>query len=385
MDASQTIIMKNIESYIKEKHKDENYDDFELKINQIDGMTNKNYQITYYNKNDKNKKYEVLYRKYGDILDLCEHDKEIYIINYLSNKKEGPNILYSSSDYRIEEFVKESKQIPLELRYDKTILEKIINILSNYPSISNIYKYSLNPELKLELYYNNNENNNEKNYVFPTLLNICDKLFNKAKEKYEVFTTKFGEFFSKNELKDNIKTMKEKFDFYMNDYKNKFLSLFPKKGFFILCHNDCHRWNFLYKEIDKKLIIIDHEYSCYALPGLDLCNYFNENSFYFYENGNYEFKKEEINIEVYFEEYQKYIKQFIKLNENWINKEENKEFVDLIKSKEYYLNLHSITNVFWFLFCIINLDFDDDIINKTSHYFEYGYDRLTYAELVKKK
>jgi hypothetical protein len=52
MDASQTIIMKNIESYIKEKHKDENYDDFELKINQIDGMTNKNYQIIYYNKND---------------------------------------------------------------------------------------------------------------------------------------------------------------------------------------------------------------------------------------------------------------------------------------------------------------------------------------------
>ena len=385
MDASQTIIMKNIESYIKEKHKDENYDDFELKINQIDGMTNKNYQIIYYNKNDINKKYEVLYRKYGDILDLCEHDKEIYIINYLSNKKEGPTILYSSSDYRIEEFVKESKQIPLELRYDKTILEKIINILSNYPSISNIYKYSLNPELKLELYYNTNKNNNEKNYVFPTMLDICEKLYIKAKEKYEIFNTKFGEFFSKNELKDNIKTMKEKFDFYMNDYKNKFLSLFPKKGFFILCHNDCHRWNFLYKEIDKKLIIIDHEYSCYALPGLDLCNYFNENSFYFYENGNYEFKKEEINIEFYFEEYQKYIKQFIELNKNWINKEENKEFVDLIKSKEYYLNLHSITNVFWFLFCIINLDFDDDIINKTSHYFEYGYDRLTYAELVKKK
>ena len=94
---------------------------------------------------------------------------------------------------------------------------------------------------------------------------------------------KYDEYFSKNGLGiEKIKKMKEKFDFYMNDYKNIFLSLFPKKGFFILCHNDCHRWNFLYKNSDKKLIIIDHEYSCYSLPGLDLCNYFNENSFYFY-------------------------------------------------------------------------------------------------------
>ena len=387
MENSQKIILQNIELYIKQKHKNENITDFEIKINQIDGMTNKNYQIIYYNKNDPNNKNEILYRKYGDILDLCEHDKEIYIINYLSNKKEGPNILFTSSNYRIEEFVKNSQQIPLELRYDKNILEQIINILSNYPFISNVYKYFLNPELKinLELYYNNNENKSEKNYIFPTLIDIYEKLFIKAKEKYEIFNTKYDEYFSKNGLGiEKIKKMKEKFDFYMNDYKNRFLSLFPKKGFFILCHNDCHRWNFLYKNSDKKLIIIDHEYSCYSLPGLDLCNYFNENSFYFYENGNYEFKREEVNTEFYFEEYQKYITTFIELNKNWINKEENKEFVDLIKTKEYYLNLHSITNVFWFLFCVINLDFDNDIIKKTDHYFEYGYDRLSYAELVKK-
>ena len=166
MDNSQKIILQNIESYIKQKHKNENITNFEIKINQIDGMTNKNYQIIYYNKNDPNNKNEILYRKYGDILDLCEHDKEIYIINYLSNKKEGPNILFTSSNYRIEEFVKDSQQIPLELRYDKNILEQIINILSNYPFISNVYKYFLNPELKinLELYYNNNENKSEKNY-----------------------------------------------------------------------------------------------------------------------------------------------------------------------------------------------------------------------------
>ena len=179
--------------------------------------------------------------------------------------------------------------------------------------------------------------------------------------------------------------MKSKFDLYMNDYKNIFLSLFPKKGFFVLCHNDCHRWNFLFKDLDTKLMIIDHEYACLGLPGLDLCNYFNENSFYFYENGNYEFKKEEINFEFYFEQYQKYCELFSELNKNWINNEETKEFMNIIKSKEYYLNLHSITNVFWFLFCVINLNFEDEFKKKCSHYFEYGYDRLYYSELVKKK
>ena len=135
----------------------------------------------------------------------------------------------------------------------------------------------------------------------------------------------------------------------------------------------------------KKLIIIDHEYACLGLPGLDLCNYFNENSFYFYDNGNYEFKKEEIDFNYYYEQYQKYCHSFIELNKIWLDKEENKEFLNLIQTKDYYLSLHSITNIFWFLFCVINLDFEGDIIKKSEHYFEYGYDRLCYSELAQKK
>ena len=384
MELSQNELEENIKMYIKEKHPKQNSNDFIIKKNEIDGMTNKNYQIIYYDKNDSNKIYEVLYRKYGDILDLADHDKEIYIIKYLANKKEGPNVLYTSPNYRIVEYIKDSNIIPLELRYHKKVLNDIINILCNYPLISNIYKYSLNPEIKIELYHNNiNKEGNTQ--IFPSILNVYEKLLVKAKEKYEIFNSKFNEYFSKNDLNNNIKEMKSKFDLYMNDYKNIFLSLFPKKGFFVLCHNDCHRWNFLFKDLDTKLMIIDHEYACLGLPGLDLCNYFNENSFYFYENGNYEFKKEEINFEFYFEQYQKYCELFSELNKNWINNEETKEFMNIIKSKGYYLNLHSITNVFWFLFCVINLNFEDEFEKKCSHYFEYGYDRLYYSELVKKR
>jgi len=384
MEPLKKDLQESIELYLKEKYPNKNYEDFIIKANEIDGMTNKNYQIIYYDKNDPKKIYEILYRKYGNILDLADHDKEIFIINYLSNKKEGPSVLYACPNYRIIEYVKDSNIIPLELRYDKKILNDIINILCNYPFISNIYKYSLTPELKMELYYNNHKDNNNT-HKFLSLLDISDRLLIKAKGKYELFNKKFNEYFSKNALDDNTKTMKEKYDLYMNNYKEKLISLFPKNGFFILCHNDCHRWNFLFKNLETKLLIIDHEYACLSIPGLDLCNYFNENSFYFYENGNYEFKKEEIDLEFYYEQYQKYCELFFELNKNWAKKEENKEIINEIKSKEYYCNLHSITNVFWFLFCVINLNFEDEFVQKSSHYFQYGFDRLFYSELVKKK
>ena len=384
METLKKDLQESIELYLKEKYPNKNYEDFIIKENEIDGMTNKNYQIIYYDKNDPKKIYEILYRKYGNILDLADHDKEIFIINYLSNKKEGPSVLYACPNYRIIEYVKDSSIIPLELRYDKKVLNDIINILCNYPFISNIYKYSLTPELNMELYYNNQKDNNNT-HKFLSLLDISDRLLIKAKGKYKLFNKKFNEYFSKNALDDNTKAMKEKYDLYMNNYKEKLISLFPKKGFFILCHNDCHRWNFLFKNLETKLLIIDHEYACLSVPGLDLCNYFNENSFYFYENGNYEFKKEEINLEFYYEQYQKYCELFFELNKNWAKKEENKEIINAIKSKEYYFNLHSITNVFWFLFCVINLNFEEEFVQKSSHYFQYGFDRLFYSELVKKK
>ena len=127
----------------------------------------------------------------------------------------------------------------------------------------------------------------------------------KAKEKYDIFNLKFKEYFSNNIIKDNIKNIKNKYDYYMNDHKKIFMELFPKNGFFVLCHNDCQRWNFLFTNIDTKLMIIDHEYSCLCLPGLDLSNYMNENSYYFYEDGKYECKTDEINFGFYYDQYLK--------------------------------------------------------------------------------
>jgi thiamine kinase-like enzyme len=303
-------------------------------------------------------------------------------MEYFAKKNEGPKILFNSKNYRIVEYIKNSSIIPLELRYNEKILKEINNILADYSLISNIYKYAISSDLKIESFtkYNNSEKK-----VFPSIFDVYEKMLEKAKEKYNIFCSKFNEYFSKNEMDEKIKKMKEKYDYYINDHKKIFMSLFPKKGFFVSCHNDCQRWNFLFKDINSKIMIIDHEYACLCLPGLDLCNYMNENSYYFYDDGRYECKKSEIDFDFYYAQYLKYYEEFIKANNEWITKEENKEFMELIKTKNYYLNLHSITNLFWSLFNFINLDFESEIIKKCDHSFEYGYDRFCYSELAQQK
>lgn len=372
-------IIKDIKEYIKEKHNIKE-EDISIKIDQCDGMTNKNYHVTFYDTKNPDKKYEILFRKYGKVLDSSDHDGELFIMDYFANNNEGPKVFYKSANFRIVEYIQNSSIIPLELRYNNKILKEIITILAKYSNITKPSKYSISSDLNITF-----DSDKSSEIKFPTIFNLYEKMFTKAKENYSTFSTKYNEYISKNEVDENIKNMKNKFDHYLNDYKNIFISLFPKKGYFILCHNDCQRWNFLYRNQETNLMIIDHEYASMCLPGLDLCNYMDENSYYFYEDGRYECKKNEIDFDFYYEQYLKYLDEFIKLNSDWINKDENKDFLELIKSKNYYLNLHSITNVFWFLFCVINLDFENEIVKKTDHYLEYGYDRLCYSELAQSK
>jgi thiamine kinase-like enzyme len=355
-----------------------------VKTIQIDGMTNKNYHIIFYDIKNPDKKFDLLFRKYGEVLDSTDHEPELNIMEFLSSKNEGPKVLYSSENYRIVEYINNSSIIPLELRYDKKILNEVSIILGKYSLISNILKYTISSDLQFEYEYSTDKDNKEEKYIFPTIFDIYEKMLIKAKEKYNIFNKKFNDHFNKNELTENIKNMKNKFDNYMNNHRKIFMSLFPKKGLFVLCHNDCQRWNFLFRNNETNLMIIDHEYASMCLPGLDLCNYMNENSYYFYDDGKYECKKDEINFGFYYEQYLKYYDEFINLNKDRINVEENKEFLDAIKTKKYYINLHSINNIFWFLFCVINLDFENEFIKKTDHYFQYGYDRISYSELAQR-
>jgi thiamine kinase-like enzyme len=74
----------------------------------------------------------------------------------------------------------------------------------------------------------------------------------------------------KSKEKYNIFNKIIKFDNYLNNHGKIFMLLFPKNGLFILCHNDCQRWNFLFTNIKSNIIIIGQENSSMCPPRLDL-------------------------------------------------------------------------------------------------------------------
>lgn len=381
-DEVKTEIITQIKNYLSNSKKID-ATNFDVKINQIDGMTNKNFHVIVQNPVDPTQNFNFLYRIYGSVLENIGHETELIIMNYFLSKNLGAEVLVSKENFRIEKYLCNTMQIPLERRYNSDILENIYKILSEYPLISNIYKYNISNDNCLKL-FNISENLENKNNFEVTIFDYAKKLLVVALKNFEVFKKKFVEYFKVNEKNEYEEEKLKKFENYLNNYKKIFYDLFPKNGVLVLSHNDCHRWNFLVNDIEKKLFIIDHEYAAFNLPGFDLCNYMNENSFYFDEQGNYKFKEEEIDVDFYYESYLKFCKHFIEKNSDWCNKSEVKEFLELMQSKKYYCKLHTITNVFWFLFCVINLDFENEFSNnKDNHYFQYGYDRLIYAEKMR--
>ena len=95
-------VKQEVKKYIKEKF-NINEEDISIKLELIDGMTNKNYHITFFDSKKPEIINEILFRKYGKVLDSSEHDKEIYIMKYFAKKNEGPKILLKSNNYRIVE------------------------------------------------------------------------------------------------------------------------------------------------------------------------------------------------------------------------------------------------------------------------------------------
>ena len=206
-------------------------------------------------------------------------------------------------------------------------------------------------------------------------------MYNKALNNFKIFS---DEFIKKIPRESNKKLYLdfEKLDYYMRNYRNIFLEVFPKNGYMVLCHNDIHRLNLIIRENDKKVFLLDHEYACLNLIGNDFANYMNE-SCYIYEK-EYQFTKENIDFEKYYNLYKLYIKEFINTYKFMNNIEEYKFFLNEIQTKKYYLKLHCVINLFWFLYCIIYLDFEKWNKDKENFfYFIHGIHRIYYFECAK--
>ncbi len=377
-------IKSKIKSFIINSYNiEEKY--FEISLKNLGGLSNKNFIVTITNKTTKEIIDQILYRKFGEISDVVERDLETMIINQLSEIGIAPKIyeIDPNSNFRIEQYLSNTSPIKKIEEFDNHIINQIIHILNNFSLIANVYKYEiLNNKIVHNPIFQNDEEDKKIKKISTDMFNKCmNEMYNKALKNFKIFSEEFIKTIPRENNKELYLDF-EKFDYYMKNYHNIFLDIFPKNGFMILCHNDIHRLNLIIRQNDKKIFLLDYEYACLNLIGNDFANYMNE-SCYIYEN-NYQFTKEKIDFEKYYNLYKLYINEFINTHKFMNNIEECKLFLNEIQTKKYYLKLHCVINLFWFLYCVIYLDFEElNKDKKNFFYFIHGIHRMYHFERAK--
>jgi thiamine kinase-like enzyme len=377
-------IKSKIKSFIINSYNiEEKY--FEISLKNLGGLSNKNFIVTITNKTTKEIIDQILYRKFGEISDVVERDLETMIINQLSEIGIAPKIyeIDPNGNFRIEQYLSNTSPIKKIEEFDNHIINQIIHILNNFSLIANVYKYEiLNNKIVHNPIFQNDEEDKKIKKISTDMFNKCmNEMYNKALKNFKIFSEEFIKTIPRENNKELYLDF-EKFDYYMKNYHNIFLDIFPKNGYMILCHNDIHRLNLIIRQNDKKIFLLDYEYACLNLIGNDFANYMNE-SCYIYEN-NYQFTKEKIDFEKYYNLYKLYINEFINTHKFMNNIEECKLFLNEIQTKKYYLKLHCVINLFWFLYCVIYLDFEElNKDKKNFFYFIHGIHRMYHFESAK--
>jgi thiamine kinase-like enzyme len=377
-------IKSKIKSFIINSYNiEEKY--FEISLKNLGGLSNKNFIVTITNKTTKEIIDQILYRKFGEISDVVERDLETMIINQLSKIGIAPKIyeIDPNGNFRIEQYLSNTSPIKKIEEFDNHIINQIIHILNNFSLIANVYKYEiLNNKIVHNPIFQNDEEDKKIKKISTDMFNKCmNEMYNKALKNFKMFSEEFIKTIPRENNKELYLDF-EKFDYYMKNYHNIFLDIFPKNGYMILCHNDIHRLNLIIRQNDKKIFLLDYEYACLNLIGNDFANYMNE-SCYIYEN-NYQFTKEKIDFEKYYNLYKLYINEFINTHKFMNNIEECKLFLNEIQTKKYYLKLHCVINLFWFLYCVIYLDFEElNKDKKNFFYFIHGIHRMYHFESAK--
>ena len=378
-------IKSNIRQYILRKHKIQLPEKFlGVHLESLGGLSNTNYVATITNKTTNERIGQILYRKFGEISDVVDRDLETMIINDLAQKGIGPKIYEKDPNgkYRIDEYLSNTSPIPKKDEFDPLVLSQINQIVNNYSLIINVYKYNISGD-NINFTIVKDALSKPKRRINNNMFEKCMvEMYNKANKAFNIFSEEF----KKNFPRESNKTLYAEFDsfeYYMNNYKKLFTNIFPKNGFMILCHNDIHRLNLICRKSDNKIFVLDHEYACLNLVGNDIANYMNE-SCYIYEP-EYVFTKDLINFDKYYGYYKNYLKVFCE-NHKFLNgTDDGKKFLKEIHTKKYYLKLHVIINLFWFLYCVIYLNFSEfNKDQKNFFYFQHGLHRIYHIEAAMK-
>jgi thiamine kinase-like enzyme len=385
-------IYNNVKTYINKNLIGQNYNEIELNFEKLNGLSNDIYLVKMYNKTTNEMVHEVIYRQFGEIADLVDRNLETCIIENLSEKGLTPKIYETDGQtYRIEEFISNSDTLDKESLKEDDVIERIIQILVSYTMISGVYIYHLHSknfdqDYKIEIDPDLNSNFNNTR-ISQNMFDMCMKdMITKARKNFERFSKIFEKKYNKF-LDQEVFEKYEKLKFYIKNYNDVFSKIFPKKGFFVLNHNDVHRLNILLSNDKEKLFILDHEYSALNLIGIDIVNYMIESNFDYTMKSFpfYQFNGEEIDFDNYFEIFKNFLDKFESCHANLFQEEDNKLRFEKMRTLKYFLKLVCVISLFWLLFSVIYCEFDSFTLQKTFDYFQHASDRIFIFEKAYKK
>lgn len=383
-------IKENIYTYLSEiKGKKNPKLTYDIIINRINEITNSIFEIRIYYKTTNELYDRVIYKKFSKISKSCSNKIEQSIFNSLSKKGFGPKILYIDPNhtFRIEECSSRNFSLKKNQQFQSDIIEQIIQIIVSYSLIANIFSFTLKCDDQLNSKFKiliNALNKKTENDSLPEN-NFFDMCFKDLYLRSLNCFKQFGEKFRKRCIKCTNKTIFEEFqklEFFMNNFKLLFKNAFPEKSFMVLNHNDFGKRKIIVLD-DNKVNVIENDFSSLNLIGFDFVNYLNESVFNYIPN--YEFNEDELDLDDCYLIYLKFINKFEEFHSELKESEEGKKILDEIKSKNYYLNLHCLINIFWVLHCSLYLNHDKFINNEGFNYFNHAIDRIKLYEKISEK
>lgn len=319
----------------------------------------------------------------------------------------GPRIYESDNKtYRIEEFYSNLNSMTREKQFEEIFFQKIIENFLKYNIIGDINHYSelVGSKFKSEFFEVLLKADSKTNFINFTLIKMKSLASNPLKEFTNKLNQKtkdlscnnkecsgsnrsdgFDSVAKLNELKYKLEII----IFYFTHLEEIFYSCMPEKGMFVLSHNDANLQNVLFTENDKKVFLLDHEYSSYNFLGFDIANYLIENLFNLADVKfpYYKFESSKIKELVADKSFNLYLKFFEVLESNYMDYFKTyknfPELLNLAKTKDYYLRVIGLSSIMWALFAVIYFDFETIWERKSYDYLNFSYDRLSiYHELV---
>ena len=362
---------------------------FEIKLKQVNDITNDIYEIKIYKKTTLELFDKLIYKNFSKISETLNNNLEFPILETQKNSTSKILFIDPKNSYRIEECISNSKRIKRKYQFQSDIIEQIIQILISYSFVASIFTFTLkcddhlNSKFKILINALNKEVENDKDkYIKNNFFDMCFKdLYERSLNTFKQFGLKF----KARCIKSTNKTIFEEFqklEFFMNNFKQLFNAAFPKSGYMIMNHNDFSQRKIILKN-EKNINIIQNDFSCHNIIGFDFANYLNERVFNYLPT--YQFNENDLDLDLTYKLYLKFIEKFEEMYSELKNNDKGKEILNEIKSRKYYLNLHCLINVFWVLHCSLYLNFEKFIQNEGFDYFQHAIDRITLYEKISEK